>query len=121
MRPRAGLPACTTAAVVAAALSGLAILIVATPAASEPPSPAAQQGRAIVSAHCARCHAVDRTGESPLKAAPPFRTLHLRYPVESLEESLAEGIITGHPAMPEFRFSPEQVGDIIAYLKSLER
>jgi len=47
--------------------------------------------------------------------------LHQRYPVESLEESLAEGIITGHPTMPEFRFDPSQVADVIAYLKSLER
>ena len=52
--------------------------------------------------------------------APPFRTLHERYPVEDLEESLSEGITTGHPSMPEFRFDPEQIGDIIAYLKTLK-
>jgi len=74
-----------------------------------------------VRSKCARCHAVGKIGSSPLQAAPPFRTLHTRYPVESLEESLGEGIITGHPAMPEFRFDSEQVGDVIAYLKSLER
>ena len=34
--------------------------------------------------------------------APPLRNLHERYPVEDLEESLAEAIRTGHPAMPEF-------------------
>jgi cytochrome c len=73
-----------------------------------------------VRANCARCHAIYETGESPLKAAPPFRTLHLRYPVESLEESLAEGTIAGHPAMPEFSFDPGQVGDVIDYLKSLQ-
>ncbi len=84
-------------------------------------SPEAQQGLAIIRANCARCHAIYKVGESPLKAAPPFRTLHLRYPVESLEEALGEGIITGHPAMPEFRFNPDQVGDVIDYLKSLER
>ena len=56
-----------------------------------------------------------------LPIAPPFRTLHERYPVDDLEEPLAEGIVTGHPTMPEFRFDPGQVGDIIAYLKSLER
>ena len=42
-------------------------------------------------------------------------------PVETLEESLAEGIVTGHPSMPEFKLDPGQVGDVIAYLKSLER
>jgi cytochrome c len=83
-------------------------------------SPQAQRGLAIVRANCARCHAVEKVGSSPLKAAPPFRTLHSRYPVESLEESLAEGIVTGHPAMPEFQFDPDQIGELIAYLKLLE-
>ena len=62
-----------------------------------------------------------KVGASPLKIAPPFRTLHERYPVESLQESLAEGIVTGHPTMPEFRLDPGQVTDVIAYLKSLEQ
>jgi len=47
--------------------------------------------------------------------------LYSRYPVEDLQESLAEGIVAGHPTMPEFRFDLGQVGDVIAYLKSLER
>jgi len=84
-------------------------------------SPAAQRGLVIVRANCSRCHAIGRIGASPLPIAPPFRTLHERYPVDDLEEPLAEGIVTGHPTMPEFRFDPGQVGDIIAYLKSLER
>ena len=83
-------------------------------------SPPAQRGRDLVRANCARCHSIDKVTASPLKIAPPFRTLHTHYPVESLEEPLAEGIITGHPSMPEFRFDPGQIGDIIAYLKSLE-
>ena len=83
-------------------------------------SPSAQRGRVLVHVDCARCHSVDKIGQSPLKIAPPFRTLHLHYPVEDLEESLAEGIVTGHPTMPEFRFDPGQVADVIAYLKSLE-
>jgi cytochrome c len=101
----------------------VAILMVATasPVKTEPLSPAAQRGLVLLRADCSRCHAVGRVGGSPLKIAPPFRTLHARYPVEDLEEPLAEGIITGHPTMPEFRFDPGQVGDIIAYLKSLER
>lgn len=51
--------------------------------------------------------------------APPFRALHLRYPVESLEGALADGISTGHSTMPEFRLDPDQIGDVIAYLKPL--
>jgi mono/diheme cytochrome c family protein len=84
-------------------------------------SPAAQRGLVFVRANCTKCHSVDRVGRSPLPMAPPFRTLHERYPVESLQESLAEGIITGHPSMPEFKLDPGQVGDVIAYLKSLEK
>ena len=83
-------------------------------------SPSAQRGLVIVRTNCSRCHAIGKVGDSPLPIAPPFRTLHERYRVEDLEEPLAEGIVTGHPTMPEFRFDPGQVGDIIAYLKSLE-
>lgn len=104
--------------------TGIALLSVLLPQAAgseEALSPAAQRGLVFVRSHCARCHSVDRVGPSPLKLAPPFRTLHLRYPVESLEESLAEGIVTGHPSMPEFQLDPGQVADVIAYLKSLER
>ena len=84
-------------------------------------SPAAQRGLVIVRTNCSRCHAIGKVGDSPLPIAPPFRTLHERYPVDDLQEPLAEGIVTGHPTMPEFRFDPGQVGDIIAYLKSLEQ
>ncbi|MDR3420628.1 MAG: cytochrome c [Xanthobacteraceae bacterium] len=88
---------------------------------SEPLSPPAQRGQVFVRTNCSHCHSVERVGESPLRVAPPFRTLHERYPVESLQESLAEGIVTGHPSMPEFQLDPGQIADVIAYLKSLER
>jgi mono/diheme cytochrome c family protein len=71
--------------------------------------------------NCARCHAVGLVGASPLTEAPPFRDLHKRYPVEELSEALGEGIVTGHPSMPEFQLDAAQVGDVIAYLKTLER
>jgi len=64
------------------------------------------------------CHAM--TQPSPFAGAPPFRTLHERYPVDTLQEALAEGIVTGHPDMPEFRFDPNQIGDFLAFLKTLE-
>ncbi len=78
------------------------------------------QGRRLALTYCARCHAIDKVSPSPLRIAPPFRTLHERYPVETLEEALAEGIVTGHPSMPQFRFEADQVGDFIAFLKTLE-
>jgi len=82
---------------------------------------AVQRGRAFAQTNCARCHAVGPAGDSPLAKAPPFRTLHQRYPVENLAEALAEGIRTAHRAMPEFELGQQQIGDLIAYLKSLER
>ena len=79
-----------------------------------------QRGKAFARTHCARCHSIARTGQSPFQPAPPFRTLHLRYPIETLGEALAEGIATGHPAMPEFELSPEQIHDLLSFLKTLE-
>ena len=83
--------------------------------------PRQQRGLTLARANCASCHSIDKVTASPLKLAPPFRELHNRYPVESLEEALGEGIVTGHPNMPEFRLDPGQVGDLISYLKWLER
>lgn len=83
-------------------------------------SPAVQRGVQYARLHCARCHSIDKVSPSPLPAAPPFRTLHQRYPVETLEEALGEGIVTGHPSMPQFQLEPDQIGDFIAFLKSLE-
>jgi mono/diheme cytochrome c family protein len=82
--------------------------------------PAVQRGLNFVRANCARCHSIDKVSESPLRIAPPFRTLHLKYPVESLQEAFAEGIRTGHQNMPEFRLEGDQIGDVIAFLKTLE-
>ena len=80
-----------------------------------------KRGETLLQRDCASCHAVGRTGESQLKNAPAFRTLGQRYPIESLEEALAEGIMSGHPDMPEFEFDAEDVGAIIVYLKSIQQ
>jgi cytochrome c len=78
-----------------------------------------QRGVVIARTYCVSCHAIDKVSPSPLRDAPPFRDLHKRYAVEGLQEALAEGIVTGHPSMPEFRFETDQIGDFIAFLKSL--
>jgi mono/diheme cytochrome c family protein len=92
-------------------------LAAATPCNAEPNVMA---GKAFAQANCSHCHSIDKVTRSSLAIAPPFRTLHERYPVEFLEEALGEGITTGHPSMPEFRLDPGQVSDFISFLKSLE-
>ena len=84
-------------------------------------TPAAQRGLNFVRTRCAQCHAIDKVSPSPLRDAPPFRTLHLKYPVESLQEAFAEGIQTGHPTMPVFRLELDQISDVMAFLKTLEK
>ena len=95
----------------------LALLLIAPALAA---SPSEERGKTFALNNCARCHSIDRVTQSPLKIAPPFRTLHKRYPVETLAEALAEGIQTGHPTMPEFQLDPDQIHDLLSYLKSLE-
>lgn len=104
--------------VVAAFLAGSGLAVARAKMAEDPH---VQRGRVFVQTNCGRCHAVGHTGESPLTEAPRFRDLHTRYPVAQLAESLAEGIRTGHPGMPEFQLDPGQVDDVIRYLESLER
>ena len=77
-------------------------------------------GRAIAERDCATCHAVGREGQSPFEGAPRWRDLHARFDVESLAESLAEGIVVGHEVMPVRTYDPADVQALIAYLKSLE-
>jgi cytochrome c len=93
-------------------------LITLTPAVAA--SPQEQRGKTFALNNCAKCHSIDKVSPSPLKIAPPFRTLHKRYPIETLAEALAEGISTGHPTMPAFQLEPDQIGDLLGYLKSLE-
>lgn len=78
------------------------------------------KGERLVRENCSRCHAIGKEGESPHKDAPPFRTLSSKYPIEDLSESLAEGIVSGHPDMPIFVFSAHDVEAIIQYLNSIQ-
>ena len=59
-------------------------------------------------------------GACPNPAAPRLRTLHQRYAVDELSESMTEGLLNGHGAMPDFSFSDREANDIIAYLQSIQ-
>lgn len=98
-----------------------ALMLVALGYLLQAPAQAADvaHGRALAEARCAGCHAVGPEDESPEPKAPPFRTFKERWPIESLAESLAEGIVTGHPEMPEFVFKEDDIADFLAYLATL--
>ena len=78
------------------------------------------EGRRLAEIHCSTCHAIGPTGESRHPTAPPFRTLSQDYPLNSLEEAFAEGILVGHPEMPEFRLTPDEIDHLLAYLNSVQ-
>ena len=77
--------------------------------------PDARRGLSLAREHCAQCHAIDDAKESPLAAAPPFRDLHLKYAVSDLQRPLTQGPHT------KFRFEPNQIEALMAYLKTLDR
>jgi cytochrome c len=77
------------------------------------------KGRSLVEANCSRCHAIGKDDTSHHPEAPPFRVVVTRYPPDNIAEALAEGIVSGHPDMPEFVFQPTEIGAIIAYLNTL--
>ena len=77
------------------------------------------KGRSLVEANCSRCHAIGKDDTSHHPEAPPFRVVVTRYPPDNIAEALAEGIVSGHPDMPEFVFQPAEIGAIIAYLNTL--
>ncbi len=80
----------------------------------------AKAGQEIAERFCSRCHAIGPGQEaSPHQSAPPFRQIVAKGNVENLEEALGEGIVVGHPDMPQFQFNPRDVGALVAYLKSL--
>jgi mono/diheme cytochrome c family protein len=99
-------------------LAACASMPAAAPSTSSDPRLA--EGRMLAEIHCASCHAIGATGRSKHPEAPPFRTLSRNYPVDALAEPLAEGIMVGHPEMPEFRFRAEDVDSMIAYLESIQ-
>jgi mono/diheme cytochrome c family protein len=97
----------------------LAALCLALPAQAAEKS-LIDKGEVLVRENCSRCHAVGKEGDSPHKEAPPFRTLSKNYPIEDLAESLAEGIVSGHPDMPIFVFTPHDVEAVIQYMESIQ-
>ncbi len=84
-----------------------------------PPDVDVAKGRVFAADRCGLCHATGPKGASPLRKAPPFRDLHKRYDIDGLAEGLAEGIGVGDVRMPEHVLKPEEIDNLLAYIKSL--
>jgi len=78
-----------------------------------------EKGRALAENLCQTCHAIGTTGESANAEAPPLREIAGRYSVWSLQEALAEGILVGHPDMPEFTLDPDEINALLGYMDTL--
>lgn len=78
------------------------------------------RGETIAEALCSGCHAIGLDDESLHAQAPELRYLNHNYPVEALAEPLAEGIVVGHPDMPEWQFEANDIDALLAYLETIQ-
>lgn len=78
-------------------------------------------GQTFAEEQCGTCHAVGSDTTSPVRNAPPFSHLGRSYPVSSLAEALAEGMVTGHDSMPEWQLEPSEIRGLLAYIQSVQR
>lgn len=103
----------------------VALILLSTPAtlsnAAESKSKRAAHGRAILQEQCGRCHAIGPVGASPLRHAPPMRTIYRRFVPRELQAELSEGMVSRHKEMPQVEFSDEDVYAILTYLYALSR
>jgi cytochrome c len=81
----------------------------------------ARHGRALLKEFCSSCHAIDKTGNSPMPGAPPFRDLGRSFDFDQFPQLLQRGLSSGHPAMPEFKFSDDDARAVTAYLRSIQQ
>ena len=80
-----------------------------------------RHGRALLKQYCASCHAIGRTGRSPMRSAVPFRTLGRSFDLDEFPRLLRRGVSSTHPAMPEFKFSDDDARAVTEYLRSIQR
>lgn len=100
-------------------VSSLASALLGAAAAADTADELVSKGRVIASDKCARCHNIGGDGPSPHAKAPPFRDVVTRYPSEHLAEALAEGIVSGHPDMPIYVMSADEIDQFLAFLDTL--
>lgn len=105
-------------AIIAAGVAAL-LLLDAMPLDAAGSARLAARGRAVLQQNCARCHAIDPGGDSPMQAAPPMREIYGRFAPRELQAELSEGMVSHFKDMPQIEFRSEDVDAIMAYLYQL--
>ena len=100
-----------------AAICTAAVVVVSTTSAR---NGRVDRGRALLKQHCASCHAIGRTGESPLRTAPAFRKMADRLDMNELMLRMQDRLVSGHRDMPAFRFNHEDARAIRSYLNAIQ-
>ena len=80
----------------------------------------AEAGHRVAQLKCARCHAVELSGESRNQNAPPFREISRSLTIMSNETSFREGVRIGHMDMPPVRLTRSEIEALSAYLHTLQ-
>ena len=80
-----------------------------------------RDGKEMLQQLCARCHSIGRTGRSPNRQAPPFRSFSETKLYDSdFLQRLQDGYSSIHPSMPTFRFNREDAEEVLNYMKSIQ-
>lgn len=96
-------------------------LYVASVFAAEAQNDSVRRGRDFVRNFCSGCHAIGKSGASPHKSAPPFRTLGQSFDLDQFSRRLERGILAGHPDMPEFKFRSDDANAVRDYLRTIQQ
>jgi hypothetical protein len=83
-----------------------------------------ERGQSIAEQTCLRCYTKfegDPLPDPNVTTAPALASFGQRWPLENLEEALAEGITVSHDnmTMPEFSFTSQSIADLLSYMESL--
>jgi cytochrome c len=81
----------------------------------------ARSGRALLKEYCASCHAIGKTGRSPMRSAVPLRALGRSFDLDDFPRLLRRGVSSTHPAMPEFKFNDDDARAVTEYLRSIQQ
>jgi cytochrome c len=94
-----------------------AFLALGVPAQAQDP---VVHGRALVKEFCGGCHAIGKIGKSPHDDAMPLRMVSNTFDLDDFPRVLIRGISSGHPDMPQVKFSPQDARDVRDYLRTIQ-